>query len=260
MKTSIEQWESLCALQRYGSVSIAAEKLGKSQSTISYMLKELQEALDIQLLMKKGRATTLNENGEILADRAGILLRHLANTEALASLLGNGAEATIRLVVDTSFPQEITNKVLSQFNQLKSGTRIELREEVMSGVNDYLLEKTTDLAIGMTPPPGFLSDRIIDIEFVMVCSQDYFLNTLRRRITAEDLEEGTQVVVRDSGPRDITFGWLSPTNRWTASNLNSAYNLIKDGLCFGRLPKHWIEEDIKRGTLVAVDMIEGASY
>ena len=44
IKTSLEQWETLHAVVEEGSFALAAERLNKSQSSVSYTLAKLQEA------------------------------------------------------------------------------------------------------------------------------------------------------------------------------------------------------------------------
>jgi DNA-binding transcriptional LysR family regulator len=256
----LEQWHALRALAEHGSVTAAAEALGKSQSTVSYLVQQLQDALGVPVVTREGRRTVLGETGRTLVDRAGRVLDEVEQTEALARQLAGGREPLVRLAVDVSFPGDLLIGALERFQRAAAGTRIELHEAVMSGVNRLLLEGSVDIAIGMTPPPGYLCEPLIDIDFLLVAAPGHMLLAEGRELDADDLERATQVVVRDSGLQDITRGWLSRTSRWSVSSMHAAYCMIRSGLCFGRMPRHWVEDDCDQGTLVELPMAAGGRY
>ena len=81
-----------------------------------------------------------------------------------------------------------------------------LREEVLSGVEELLLDGMADLAISGFIIPGYLGTEMSDVEFVAVAHPDHALHRLNRELSFQDLESQMQVVIRDSGrqqPRDV---------------------------------------------------------
>ena len=62
-KTTLEQWRVLQAVIEHGSYAQAAEKLHRSQSSVSYALTRLQETLKLELLVIDGRKARLTEAG-----------------------------------------------------------------------------------------------------------------------------------------------------------------------------------------------------
>ena len=260
LQTTLEQWQALSALATGGSVTAAADRLGKSQSTVSYLIAQLQTALGADLVMRKGRRAVLSEAGEILLERAERLLDETRDLEALAGQLAQGREAVVRLAVDTAFPAAKLVRALALFEADCLGTRLEVHEAALSGVNELLIAGVADVALGLAPPPGYLADPIIEIEFLLVVKKGHRLLELGRALTAADLEQETQVVIRDSGPEDLSRGWLSPTRRWSVSNGDAALKLIRSGLCYGRLPRHTVEDEVALGHLALLPMVEGASY
>ena len=258
-KTTLEQWRALQALNDCGSLVEAADLLGKSQSTLSYLLAQLQEALGVSLLGKEGRRTILNDNGLLLLDRAKGFLSDIDDAEFFARLIGSGREPVIRLAIDTATPLEFVTETLRHFNERSKGTRLELHEAVMSGVNQLLMNREIDVAIGLTPPPGFAVEPLMGVDFRLVCAACHPLATLPT-VTVADCENEVQVVVRDSGPQDLDRGWLSPKNRWSVSNLRVGFALIEQGLCFGRLPCHMIKQEIDAGSFVELNVMHASHY
>ncbi|MEM7171566.1 MAG: LysR family transcriptional regulator [Pseudomonadota bacterium] len=259
-KTTLEQWQALAAVAARGSVTAAADHLGKSQSTVSYLIAQLQEGLGVALLVRVGRRAAVSPAGEVLLERAKRLLENARDLEALAAQLAAGREATVRLAVDTAFPQRLLIQALEDFERNAAGTRLEVHEAALSGVNDLLISGAADLAIGLACPPGYLADPLLEVEFVMVAGRGHRLAGLERPLSPQDLEQGVQVVIRDSGPQDLSRGWLSPTRRWSVSNAEAALRLIRAGLCFGRLPRHDVATGLASGELALLRLEAGGTY
>ena len=83
-RTTLEQWGVLQAIIEQGSYARAAEKLHRSQSSISYMVAKLQEQLGVELLAIEGRKARLTAHGAVLLNRAKELLNDAQRLEQLA--------------------------------------------------------------------------------------------------------------------------------------------------------------------------------
>ncbi len=128
---------------------------------------------------------------------------------------------------------------LTAFMPQSRGCRVRLREEVLSGVEEVLLEGVADLAISGFSIPGYLGAELSDVEFVAVAHPEHPLHRLNRELNFQDLESQLQVVIRDSGrrqPRDV--GWLGAEQRWTVGSLATAATFVGSGLEFAWLPRH----------------------
>ena len=74
------------AVTREQSISAAAESLHLSQPTLSRQLKDMEDELGKQLLIRGNRRITLTEEGMILRKRAEEILELVQNTEYEISL------------------------------------------------------------------------------------------------------------------------------------------------------------------------------
>ncbi len=258
---SIEQWRSLNAVIETGGFARAAEKLHRSQSSISYHIARLQEQLGMQVLEIVGRKAQLTEHGRVIYRRSQQLLREAERLEELARSLDRGWEASISLVVDSAFPTHLLMKALRLFEPLSRGTRVQLSEVVLSGAEDALRAGTADLVIGTRAPSGFLGDFLIPIEFIAVAHPQHALHQLGRTLTAADLEKELQVVIRDSGiASKMDVGWLGAEHQWTVSKIETAVAAISSGLGFGWLPFHAIETLLDTRQLKPLALSEGQRY
>ena len=257
-RTTLEQWSVLQAIVEHGSYAKAAEALHRSQSSISYMVARLQEQLGVELLAIEGRKARLTERGAVLLRRATELLADARRLEQLAGSLREGREAEVRLTADVVFPTKLLLDALARFAAIAPATRVQLKEVVLSGADEALLDQTADLVIGNRVPQGFLGDLLMEIEFVAVARPDYPLHQLGREITVDDLVHGQQIVIRDSGtakPRDE--GWLGAAQRWTVTGIETSISLVAGGLGFAWLPCHLIGPYIEANTLKPLPLREG---
>jgi DNA-binding transcriptional LysR family regulator len=259
--TSLEQWRAFQAVIDHGGYAQAASAMHRSQSAISYSVNRLQEQLGVRLLELDGRKACLTEMGRVLLDRSRHLVDSASELEELAHHLEQGWEAEIHLAVDAAFPMPLLFNALKDFAQLAHGTRVTLTEVILSGAEDALLEKTADLVIGANLPAEYMSEHLLDIEFIAVANPDHPLNQLGEAVTAKQLRAELQVIIRDSGhTHSQNVGWQNTEQRWLVSHIDTAIETVIHGMGFCWLPSHKIEDKLKAGTLKAIPLREGATY
>lgn len=260
-RVTLEQWRVFQAIIDQGGYAQAAQYLHRSQSAISYSMSKLQEQLGIALLKVEGRKALLTEQGQILLDRSRQLTDEAVEIENFANHLSQGREAEIKLVVDAIFPNELLMPALAEFARQSQGTRVQLREVILSGASDALLSEKAELVIGVDTPPGFLSDPLYEVELIAVARHDHPLHQLDREITSADLAQHMHVVIEDSGENEkMDVGWLSSQDRWTVSNIESAYSAVENGLGYGWLPRYRVTDAINEGRLKPLLLDTGSTY
>lgn len=260
-RVTLEQWRVFQAIIEQGGYAQAAAYLHRSQSAISYAMSRLQEQLGISLLKIEGRKALLTEQGQILLNRSRLLTSEAIEIENFAHHLSQGREAEIKLVVDAAFPNDLLMRALSEFASKSEGTRVQLREVILSGASEALIREEAELVIGVEMPSGFLSDPLIDVELIAVAHHAHPLHQLDRELTSADLAQHMQVVIQDSGEnKKMDVGWLSSQDRWTVSSIDSALSAIEHGLGFGWLPHNRIVERLNEGQLKPLLLEQGSTY
>lgn len=146
-RVTLDQWRTLQAVVDQGGFAQAADVLHRSQSSVSYTVARMQEQLGVPLLRIDGRKAVLTEAGDVLLRRSRQLVKQASQLEDLAHHMEQGWEAEVRLVVDAAYPTANLVRALTAFMPQSRGCRVRLREEVLSGVEEVLLEGTADLAI-----------------------------------------------------------------------------------------------------------------
>ena len=100
------------AVAREQSFSVAAERLYLSQPTLSRQIKELEDELGTQLLIRSSKGVTLTEEGLILRARAEEIKELLDKTEQEVRksgeqvsgmvYIGAGETYAVKLIADTA--------------------------------------------------------------------------------------------------------------------------------------------------------------
>ncbi|MCI5060636.1 MAG: LysR family transcriptional regulator [Alphaproteobacteria bacterium] len=118
-----------------GSFSHAAEKLGRTQSTISQQIKKLEEILGKDVFIRTNRSVSLTTEGEVLLSYARQMIA--INDEIIGRISKPDISGTVRLGAPEAFTTNHLPEVLIQFS--KSHPSVAL--EVECGLSHHLVDK-----------------------------------------------------------------------------------------------------------------------
>jgi len=256
-RISLDQWSALVAVVEAGGYAAASARLHRTQSTVTYTIKKLEDRLGLKVFELQGRKAVLTPIGQVLYRRGKALLEEASRVEHAASALARGWEPEIRLAVDIIFPTWLLLDCLAAFGRERPDTRIELIESVLGGTEEALTEGRVDLAIGGNVPGGFLGDALMQVRFVCAAAPTHPLHQLGRTLTLDDLRQHRHLVVRDSGAlRSRSGGWLNE-KRWTMTHKATSIRAARMGLGYAWYPEENIREELADGTLVPLPLAEG---
>jgi DNA-binding transcriptional LysR family regulator len=258
-RITLDQWRALRAVVETGGYAAAAAAISRSQPAITYAVQKLEKALGVKVFEIRGRKARLTAVGEVLYRRARALLDEAGALEHAARDLAAGWEPELRLAVEIVFPTWLLLQAFADFAQERPDTRIELYETVLSGTDEMLLARTVDLAVCSQVPPGHIGDPLLQLTFVAVAHPDHPLHRLGRPLTAQDLRQHRQLVLRDTGSRrDRAVAWLGSEQRWTLSNKATSIHAATLGLGFAWYAEDTIRSELAAGTLKPLPLREGA--
>jgi DNA-binding transcriptional LysR family regulator len=257
-RITLEQWEALVAVVDAGSYAQAAERLHKSQSSVTYLVQKLESLLDVKAFEIKGRKAVLTPTGQLLYRRARVLLDEALGLEKTAKSASAGWEAEIRVAAEIVFPAWLLLQAFDALNAESPHTRIEYYETVMAGTNEMLLAGRVDLAIAAAVPSGFAGTALMPLRMLLVAHPDHALHKLGRPLTMRDLRAHRQLVVRETGEQRPTKAWIEATQRWTVSHTSTAIFAATMGLGYGWYPEERIRGELQRGVLKPLPLREGA--
>jgi DNA-binding transcriptional LysR family regulator len=257
-RITLDQWNVLVSVVESGGYAKAAERIHKSQSTLTYSIKKIESLLGVKVFELKGRKAVLTPTGELLYRRAKTLLEDTGRLEKAAGDLAQGWEPEIRLAVDIIFPTWLLLQCIAIFCAERPETHLELYETVLGGTEEALAARRVHFAIGSAIPQGFAGDVLMPVRTVCMAAPSHPLHRLGRELTLQDLRRHRHVVIRDSGEqRTRSAGWLNEL-RFTVSNKATAIHAVTSGMGYAWYPEDSVRAELERGALKPLPLREGA--
>ena len=257
-KITLDQWSALVAVVEAGGYAQAAARLHRTQSTVTYTIKKLEDLLGVKVFELQGRKAVLTAAGQVLHRRGKSLVDEAARVERAAADLARGWEPEIRIAVDIIFPTWLLLECCAEFGREHPDTRLEITESVLGGTEEALVEGRVDFVVGGLVPGGFLGDPLMQVRFVCAAAPSHPLHQLGRTLTLEDLRQHRHLVVRDSGAlRSRSGGWLNE-RRWTVSHKATSIRAACMGLGYAWYPEENIREELATERLRPLPLAEGS--
>jgi DNA-binding transcriptional LysR family regulator len=107
-----------------GSVTRAAERVGRTQPAVTLQLRRLEALLGRTLFVRQGRRLSLAPQGEVLLRHARAVLA--ANDAAVAALLAEPLSGPLRVGLVQDFADTLLPGVLARFAARHDGVRLEV--------------------------------------------------------------------------------------------------------------------------------------
>lgn len=115
MRHSPEALTAFAEAAALGSFSAAARKLGKSQSTVSSAIANLEIDLGITLFDRSSRKPALTEHGRVMLGRVQEILAASDRLDRAASQLGGGMEPKLSVVWSDTYQSDRFEEMLLAF-------------------------------------------------------------------------------------------------------------------------------------------------
>jgi DNA-binding transcriptional LysR family regulator len=256
-RVTLEQWEALVAVVDAGGYAQAAERLSKSQSSVSYLVQKLESLLEVKAFEIQGRKAVLTPTGRLLYQRARAVLDEAAALEKTARSASAGWEAEIRVAAEIIFPAWLLLKCLHRLSAESPHTRIELIESVLAGTNEALLSGAADLAITGRIPQGFTGTPLMPLRMLLAAHPEHPLHKLGRALTMRDLRAHRQLLVRETDARRPTRPALEVAQRWTVSHVGTSVFAAAMGFGYGWYAEERIRSELHAGSLKPLAVAEG---
>ncbi len=256
-RITLDQWRAFTAVVDAGGYAKAAERLHKSQSSVTYAVQQIETLLGVAAFRIEGRKAVLTPTGQLLYRRARYLLDEANALEQASQRLSAGWEAELGIAVEIIFPSWLLLDCLAQLGQDSPHTRVEVIESVLGHRTDALTAGIAELAIFSSVPVGFLGEPLMRVRFVLVTSPGHPLQHLGRKATLRDLRQHRHLVVRESSPARAAPTAVDATARWTVSHMATSIEAVRRGYGFAWLPEERIREELASGALLPVSAREG---
>jgi DNA-binding transcriptional LysR family regulator len=260
MNLTLEALRILDSIDRKGSFAAAAVELDRVPSALTYSVRKLEEDLDVLLFDRRGHRAKLTVAGLELLTEGRHLLRAAEELEQRVKRTATGWEVELRIVVDSIIPFEKMLPLITAFDQERSGTRLRVSSEVLSGVWEALVSGRADLAIGapydgpdlVRMSGGFQTRLLGDIEWVFAVAPSHPLASAPDPLPVGLVQQHRAVAVADTGRvlPGITSGLLTGQETLTVPSISAKLSAQLAGLGCGHLPRTLAAPYLASGALI----------
>lgn len=244
---------------REGSFTAAAARLGLAQSGVSRSIRELEERLGVQLLVRTTRKLSLTQAGEQLYQTAESGFDALDSGLATLAYYRQTPSGTVRINASQHAIDKCLLPKLAVFKQRYPDIRLELMNE--SRFVD-IIEERFDAGVRLGPEvgSGMIAVRITpDMEMAVVGTPDHFRRYGFPQIPADlivhpciayQFGDGSlyQWEMVD-GEKKITH---RPQGQWALSDSYMEAEAARLGLGLAYVPVELVTDDLERGALIRV--------
>ena len=242
---------------RHGGFGLAARASGRSKTTLSRRVAELEASLGVRLLERSTGRPRLTEQGRALHERTAQLL---AEIDEVAGAIASGEDrprGRLRISAPLLFAQGAMGRLAASFILAHPEVQVEVTAEDRAV---DLVEEGYDLVIRVNPPP--------DISLVGRCFlRDHQVIVAAPTVARPDRGETAPSVLLDvadaTNPWEIITGkgprTLPPVPVLRLSSLFMVRDAVRAGAGAGRLPLSMVISDLARGTLVSWGDTKGAA-
>jgi len=243
LKTTLDQWLTLFEVDKAGSIQAAAIELNKSHTTLIYAIKKLEDQLGVALVKIKGRRAVLTDDGKSLLRRAQSMIEQAQALEDISTQLAQGVESEIVIAIDHLCDRKWLYAPLITFLAQNSTTSINIVETSLSKTTSMVEEQKADISIINFPITNYPCESFGTVSMFPVVTKAHPLVS-KAELCLADLTVNRQIVIRDLGASDnVDVGWLKSSQRITVDNFDHAWQAVKQGLGYCRLPQHMIENN-----------------
>ncbi len=250
---NMDQLAAFVAAAEKGSFSAAARYLGKSQSSVSIGVNNLELDLSVTLFDRSTKYPTLTPQGERLYSQAKVLIRQAERIQSYAQEVVNEVEGELHIAIDPLVPFDVIDSALEKLAQQYPFTQIHIVKCTSQEITELLISEGIHLGLYITHkgvPDNLEFIAIEQVEWVCVCSPDSELADMNE-VDNETLISKRQIACASMMQNPL----LSATGKisqdiWTASDQDDMIRLVEQGIGWAFLPKQMSSEKLTAGTLI----------
>ncbi|WP_377170597.1 LysR family transcriptional regulator [Roseovarius aquimarinus] len=238
MAIKIEMLRCFSAVADHGSLTGAAEALGRTPSAVSMMLRQFEDHVGAPLF-ESARKSRLTPLGAQIRAEAARELAHYARTIEAIEALALAKAGNVRLSCTPSVAGSVMPPILRDFIAARPGMRIDMRDTDSGTVQRDLLEGRADIGLATLPPlPGFRRELLFSDAFGVVCPAGHPLTERWDELGWADLA-GYEFIANGLCTQipDADFQPILAASRLMLRNTASLLSMVRAGAGVTILPR-----------------------
>ncbi len=252
----LEDIRAFRQIARAGSLSRAAVTYNIPKATLSHHLRRLEDALKVELFIRKAKGLELTDAGKQYLDHSAAIFESCENAASAAQRAHSTISGRIKIVCSTEFGTAIIGQAVGFF----SVANPQIDFEVQMYPSDKLIATQLDfdcmLAFGEPTNSSLLRRKVGDISYGLYASPD-FIAADGSPDEIEGLNGQSGIVYLRNG---IAERWvlqrrrktvdLKPYPRFNVNEYWMAKFFAVEGFAIGYLPDFFVKYEVEQGALV----------
>ncbi|MBF8739578.1 MULTISPECIES: LysR family transcriptional regulator [Pseudomonas] len=254
MRFSLDQLQMFVESVKTGSFSGAGRKLGKTQSTISAAIANLEADLGVELFDRTSRNPILTVSGQKLLVQAESVLERCLTLEAHADCLSETLGPSLTLAIETPYGPLIP--VLKAFESTFPYVDLIIRHPVHGDVSELVAQGEAALGVAFSQP-GYRQELMFQqlgkLIMLHVCHPQHPLAQMES-VTFDDLHVHRRLAFTAHASKLPSSEYLRSTQLWQAESYLALLEMVRAGFGWTTLPRQLIQRELARGELVELQL------
>lgn len=254
MRFSLEQLQVFVGAVQAGSFSAAARRLGRTQSTVSAAISNLETDLGVQLFDRSSRIPKLTAAGHKLLLRAEGILERCYALEGSADSLAGQVEATLTLAIEVPYGPLIPP--FKGFDQAFPFVDLLIRHPVHGDVSEMILAGEADLGVTFAQPdypPELAFQQLGKLIMTHVCNPGFAL-ARQSPVSFADLNAHRRLAFAAHADKLPSSEYLRAGQLWQAESYLALVEMVRAGLGWATLPRQLVQRELECGQLVELQL------
>jgi len=234
----LEMLKCFAMVAQHGSLSAAADALGRTPSAVSMMLRQFEDHVG-HPLFETARKSRLTSLGELIFEEARREVSHFENTVSVIEGIARSEKGYLRLAVTPSVATAILPPVIQAFTAQHPKVQVDLRDMDSATIARELSRQRADIGIGTLPEiEGMTRQELFSDRFGVVCRNDDPLAQNWDDLTWRNMSDHVLIA---NGLCDLItdpdFVAILARSRLRVPNTTSLLSLVKEGAGITILPR-----------------------
>ena len=250
----------LKVIAQSGSFAGAARALNLVPSSLTYRVRQIEDALDVLLFDRKSRQAKLTTAGKYLLNEGDRVLLEIDAIANRVKRIATGWENEFSIALDSIIDRKTVLELCQSFFALSPPTKLKLIDETLTGTLQSLTLGHADLALGISWDLGNVTGiehaPLGEVGFVFCVHPKHPLTKVKGAITDAQLQKYRAVAIADSTQmgQGMTIGLLAGQDVFTVPSMEAKLQAQLLGLGVGFLPEPVVAPYIQRGEIVTCEL------
>lgn len=263
MEQNLSQYKIFFEVAKTGNISKAAKELYISQPAISKSISKLEDSLGTILFHRSSRGVQLTSEGQLLFEHTQAAFDALSQGELELKRVKNFHMGHIRIGVSNTLCRFIMISYLKGFIEKYPHIKITIENQSTTHTLALLDQQRIDIGLVALPKTqkNLVFLPIMEVEDIFVAAPAYLENLRLRDGHDADIFQVGNIMLLDHN--NITrlyiddymnLNQIKANNLLEVSTMDLLIEFSKIGLGVGCVIKEFVEEDLKCGTLIQINL------